>query len=162
MCLTGGGLPDDDVPEICRYHAERLPHSREGESPPGAGSFLTGTRSHFVARKCKRCRASAFMLVGRMFVKEMGIGMQERVLTIMNRLGLHARAAAKLVTLASRYASSVVLVANGRRADARHFIAVLMLSASMGTAVSIQVSGPDEAEAMKAMARLISNGFGEG
>jgi len=93
---------------------------------------------------------------------KIGTGMQERVLTIMNRLGLHARAAAKLVTLASRYASSVVLVANGRRADARHFIAVLMLSAGMGTVVSIQVSGPDEAEAMKAMARLISSGFGEG
>ncbi len=57
---------------------------------------------------------------------------------------------------------SIVLVANGRRADARHFIAVLMLSAGMGTAVSIQISGPDEDEAMKAMTRLISNGFGEG
>jgi phosphocarrier protein len=80
----------------------------------------------------------------------------------MNRLGLHARAAAKLVTLCSRYASNVVLVANGRRADARHFIAVLMLSAGMGTAVLIQVSGPDENEAMSAVSRLISNGFGEG
>jgi phosphocarrier protein HPr len=88
--------------------------------------------------------------------------MQERDLTIMNRLGLHARAAAKLVTLCSRYASSVVLFANGRRADARHFLAVLMLSAGMGTAVSIKISGPDEAEAMRAVARLISNGFGEG
>jgi len=88
--------------------------------------------------------------------------MQEREITIMNRLGLHARAAAKLVTLASRYASSVVLIANGRRADARHFIAVLMLSAGMGTALSIQVSGPDETDAMKAVARLISNRFGEG
>jgi len=88
--------------------------------------------------------------------------MQEREITIMNRLGLHARAAAKLVTLASRYASSVVLIANGRRADARHFIAVLMLSAGMGTAVSIQISGPDETDAMRAVTRLISNGFGEG
>jgi phosphocarrier protein HPr len=88
--------------------------------------------------------------------------MQVRELTIMNRLGLHARAAAKLVTVCSRYASSVVLFANGRRADARHFLAVIMLSAAMGTAVSIQVSGPDEAEAMKAVARLVSNGFGEG
>src|SRR5258706_10938633 len=88
--------------------------------------------------------------------------MRERELTIINRLGLHARAAAKLVTLASRYASSVVLVANGRRADARHFIAVLMLSAGMGTAGAIQVSGPDEAEAMKATARPITHGFGEG
>jgi phosphocarrier protein len=88
--------------------------------------------------------------------------MQEREMTIMNRLGLHARAAAKLVTLSSKYASSVVLVANGRRANARHFIAVLMLSAAMGSAVLIRVSGPDETEAMSAVTRLIGNGFGEG
>jgi phosphocarrier protein HPr len=88
--------------------------------------------------------------------------MQERELTIMNRLGLHARAAAKLVTLVSRYTSNVVLVANGRRADARHFIAVLMLSAGMGSVVSIRTSGPDEVEAMTAVTRLITNGFGEG
>jgi phosphocarrier protein len=87
--------------------------------------------------------------------------MQKQELTIMNRLGLHARAVAKLVTLCSRYASTVVLVANGRRADARHFIAVLLLSASMGTAVTIRVEGPDEFEAMEAVTRLISNGFGE-
>jgi phosphocarrier protein len=83
-------------------------------------------------------------------------------MTIMNRLGLHARAAVKLVSLSSRYASSVVLVANGRRANARHLIAVLMLSASMGSVVSVRISGPDEAEAMTAVTRLISNGFGEG
>ena len=88
--------------------------------------------------------------------------MQERKMTIMNRLGLHARAAAKLVTLCSRYASSVVLVANGRRANARHLIAVLLLSAGMGSVVSIRISGPDEVEAMTAVTRLISNGFGEG
>jgi phosphocarrier protein len=82
-------------------------------------------------------------------------------MTIMNRLGLHARAAVKLVSLSSRYASNVVLVANGRRANARHLIAVLMLSASMGSVVSIRISGPDEAEAMTAVTRLISNGFGE-
>jgi phosphocarrier protein len=55
-----------------------------------------------------------------------------------------------------------MLVANGRRANARHFIAVLMLSAAMGSAVRIQVNGSDESEAMRAVARLISNGFGEG
>lgn len=88
--------------------------------------------------------------------------MQEREVIISNRRGLHARAAAKLVTLASKYASSVMLVANGRRANARHFIAILMLAAALGSPVSIEVSGPDEAEAMRAVARLISNGFGEG
>jgi phosphocarrier protein HPr len=88
--------------------------------------------------------------------------MQERKFTIRNRLGLHARAAVKLVSLCSRYGSRVVLIANGRRADARHLIAVLLLSAGMGTNVAIQVSGPDEIEAMTAVTRLISSGFGEG
>jgi phosphocarrier protein len=88
--------------------------------------------------------------------------MQEREMTIINRLGLHARAAVKLVSLSSKYASRIVVVANGRRADARHMIAVLLLSAGMGTKVSIEVTGPDELAAMTAVTRLISNGFGEG
>ena len=88
--------------------------------------------------------------------------MQQRELTIVNRLGLHARAAAKLVTLCSRYVSSVVIAVNGRRANGRHMIAILLLSASMGAKVSLQIAGPDEVEAMAALTRLISNGFGEG
>jgi phosphocarrier protein HPr len=88
--------------------------------------------------------------------------MQERKLTMRNRLGLHARAAVKLVSLCSRYASEVVIVANGRRANARHFIAILLLSAGMGASVSIEVTGPDEVEAIAAVTRLISGGFGEG
>ena len=87
--------------------------------------------------------------------------MQHRKLTIVNRLGLHARAAAKLVTLCTRYVSDVVIAANGRRANARHFIAILLLSASMGVQVSIEASGPDEVEAISAVTRLISTGFGE-
>jgi len=87
--------------------------------------------------------------------------MQQRKLTIVNRLGLHARAAAKLVTLCTRYVSDVVIVANGRRANARHFIAILLLSASMGVQVSVEASGPDELEAIGAVTRLITTGFGE-
>ena len=87
--------------------------------------------------------------------------MQQRKLTIVNRLGLHARAAAKLVTLCTRYVSDVVIVANGKRANARHFIAILLLSASMGMQVSVEASGPDEVEAITAVTRLISTGFGE-
>ena len=88
--------------------------------------------------------------------------MQRRELSIVNRLGLHGRAAAKLVTLGSRYKSRIVLFANGRRADARHMIALLLLSAAMGTQVSIEANGPDEAQAIVAIERLITNGFGEG
>ena len=88
--------------------------------------------------------------------------MLEREMTIVNRLGLHARAAAKLVTLCSRYSSSIVLVANGRLANGRHLMAILMLSASMGAQISIQASGPDEVQALAAVTRLVSSGFGEG
>ena len=87
--------------------------------------------------------------------------MQQRKLTIVNRLGIHARAAAKLVTLCTRYVSNIVIVANGKRANARHFIAILLLSASMGVQISIEVDGPDEVEAVAAVTRLISTGFGE-
>ena len=87
--------------------------------------------------------------------------MQLRQLKIVNRLGLHARAAAKLVTLCTRYVSEIVIVVNGKRANARHFIAILLLSASMGAQVSVEASGPDEVEAITAVTRLISTGFGE-
>jgi phosphotransferase system HPr (HPr) family protein len=86
---------------------------------------------------------------------------QRRDLTIRNRLGLHARAAAKLVSLCSRYSSHVVVFANGRRADGRRMIALLALSAAMGAQIAIEVSGPDESEAVVAVTRLISDGFGE-
>src|SRR6185369_5417459 len=88
--------------------------------------------------------------------------MQKREITISNRLGLHARAAAKLVTLCTRFQSRVELVVNGRRANARQFVALIMLSASLGAKVAIEVSGPDELKAFTAVTRLISDGFGEG
>jgi phosphocarrier protein len=87
--------------------------------------------------------------------------MQERKIVIRNRLGLHARAAVKLVSLCSKYVSDVVLVVNGRRANGRQMMAILLLSASMGAQVSVETQGPDEVEAMAAVTRLIGNGFGE-
>ena len=88
--------------------------------------------------------------------------MQKRVVKIVNRLGLHARAAVKLVTTCSRYQAAVTLHANGRRANGKHLIAILMLSASLGAQISIEASGPDEAKALSAVTRLITDGFGEG
>jgi phosphocarrier protein len=86
---------------------------------------------------------------------------QKRVVTIVNRLGVHARAAAKLVTLCYRYRSSITLHANGRRANGRRLIAILTLSAGLGAQLHIEASGPDEALAVAAIERLVSNGFGE-
>ena len=87
--------------------------------------------------------------------------MKTRVVKIINRFGLHSRAAAKFVTVCSRFQSTVTLVVNGRRANGRHLIALLMLSASMGAQVYLEVSGPDEVKALDAVTRLISDGFGE-
>ena len=90
------------------------------------------------------------------------IHVEKRQVIVRNRNGLHARAAAKLVTLCARYRSRVVLFCNGRAADGKHLIALLTLSAAMGAQVSIEVSGPDEDVAVIAVWRLISDGFGEG
>jgi phosphocarrier protein HPr len=87
--------------------------------------------------------------------------MQQRQLTIVNRLGLHARAAVKLVSLSSKYVSNIFIVSNGRRANGRQLMAILLLSASLGAPIMLEIDGPDEVEAMNAVTRLITNGFGE-
>jgi phosphocarrier protein HPr len=87
--------------------------------------------------------------------------MQTREVRITNRLGLHARAAAKIVKLAARFHCRVWVVFEGRRANARSMLAVMMLAASMGSTIRLETSGPDEALAMTAMFRLISDRFGE-
>lgn len=87
--------------------------------------------------------------------------MLTRVVSIVNPLGLHARACAKLVHIASRFRSNVSLVVRGRRASARNIVAVMLLTASVGATVRVEVEGPDEAEAMRAIAALFHDGFGE-
>ena len=87
--------------------------------------------------------------------------METRQLIVRNRNGIHARAAAKLVTLCARYRSRVVLFCNGRAAAGKHLIALLTLSAAMGAQLSIEVTGPDEEMAVTAVVRLIQDGFGE-
>ncbi|HZS10367.1 MAG TPA: HPr family phosphocarrier protein [Blastocatellia bacterium] len=90
--------------------------------------------------------------------------MQQRTVTIINRLGLHARAAAKLVRLAGTYRSAVQLRRADARpatADARSILAVLMLAATQHTELEVITEGEDEAEAMEALCSLIANKFGE-
>jgi phosphocarrier protein HPr len=87
--------------------------------------------------------------------------MQTRTVRITNRLGLHLRAAAKVVKLASRYRCNVALSRAGRRASARNLMAVIMLAAAMGSTVVVETDGPDEVAAMKALVALIDNHFGE-
>ncbi|MEO6564746.1 MAG: HPr family phosphocarrier protein [Casimicrobiaceae bacterium] len=87
--------------------------------------------------------------------------MQTRSVPIINRLGLHARACARIVQIASRFRSNVSLVVKGKRASARNIVAVMLLTASVGTTVRLEVDGPDEVEAMKEIAALFHDGFGE-
>jgi phosphocarrier protein HPr len=81
---------------------------------------------------------------------------------ISNKLGLHARASAKLTKLAGGFASDIHLSRNGRRVNAKSIMGVMMLAAGMGSEVEIEVEGADEASAMDALRALIDGKFGEG
>jgi phosphocarrier protein HPr len=88
--------------------------------------------------------------------------MQQREVEIINKLGLHARASAKLTQLAAKYQSDVHMARNGRRINAKSIMGVMMLAAGKGSKVTLEVDGPDEAEAIDALCALIGNYFGEG
>jgi len=88
--------------------------------------------------------------------------MIEREVQIRNRLGLHARAAARFVNTASRYQSRVTLSREARRADGKSILGILLLAASLDSRLLLQVEGPDEGEAAEALEALVSGGFGEG
>jgi phosphocarrier protein len=87
--------------------------------------------------------------------------MIERQLEIVNRLGLHARAAAKLVNTAGRFQSRVTMTKDGEEVDAKSILGVLLLAASQGTQLSIRCEGDDESDCMQAVSALIADRFGE-
>jgi phosphocarrier protein len=88
--------------------------------------------------------------------------MQQREAEIINKLGLHARAAAKLTQLAGKFKSEIWLSRNGRRVNAKSIMGVMMLAANKGSSIAIETEGEDENEAMQALLDLIRNYFGEG
>jgi phosphocarrier protein len=81
---------------------------------------------------------------------------------IINKLGLHARASAKLTQLASQYPCEVWLSRNGRRVNAKSIMGVMMLAAAKGSSINIEITGDQEQEAMTALLALINDYFGEG
>ena len=87
--------------------------------------------------------------------------MQEQQLEIVNKLGLHARAAAKLVNTAAAFGSRVEIEFSGQTADAKSIMQVMMLAASKGSNITLRTNGADEAEAMTAISTLINNYFDE-
>jgi len=87
---------------------------------------------------------------------------QKREIKIVNKLGLHARASAKLTQSASKFASSIWLTRNGRRVNAKSIMGVMMLAAGLGSTVELEADGEDESEAMDTLAKLFADKFGEG
>lgn len=88
--------------------------------------------------------------------------MIEQEIEIINKLGLHARASAKLTQLAAKYQSEVWMTRNKRRVNAKSIMGVMMLAAGQGAKVMLEADGPDEKECFDALAQLIQNKFGEG
>ncbi len=88
--------------------------------------------------------------------------MQQQEAEIINKLGLHARASAKLTQLAGQFQSAIWLTRNGKRVNAKSIMGVMMLAAAKGSMVTIETEGADEAAALKAIAALIANYFEEG
>jgi phosphocarrier protein len=82
-------------------------------------------------------------------------------LTIVNKLGLHARAAVKLVELASGYSSDVVLVRGNKRVNGKSILGVMMLAAARGVSLELIVDGKDEQAALDSIVRLVQHRFGE-
>ena len=87
--------------------------------------------------------------------------MIKRPIRITNKLGLHARASAKLTQTASNFQSAIVIARNGRRVNAKSIMGVMMLAAGLGSVVELEADGPDEADAMASLEKLFADKFGE-
>lgn len=93
--------------------------------------------------------------------KQAELHMIHKKMQIVNKLGLHARAAMKLVNLASRYQSKILITYNDREVDAKSVMNVMVLAAGYGSTIELTTSGDDEKEAMDAIEKLIKGKFGE-
>jgi phosphocarrier protein len=83
-------------------------------------------------------------------------------LVISNKLGLHARASAKLTKLASTFQCEIFMSRNGRRVNAKSIMGIMMLAAGLGAEVELETEGADEQQAADALAALVNDKFGEG
>ena len=88
--------------------------------------------------------------------------MLEQNIVVTNRLGLHARASAKLVQLVHGFKSTVWLISNAREVNAQSIMGVMMLAAGLGTPLTLRADGPDETAALEAVAALFARKFDEG
>jgi len=88
--------------------------------------------------------------------------MLKKSVKVVNKLGLHARASAKLTSAASAFASQVWIARNGRRVNAKSIMGVMMLAAGLGSTVELEADGADEVAAIEAIEKLFADKFGEG
>jgi phosphocarrier protein len=84
-----------------------------------------------------------------------------RAVTVVNQLGLHARAAARFVHLAARFESQIRVARDSKVMDGKSIMGILLLAASRGTTITVTAEGPDEATAVAALVELVESGFGE-
>ena len=87
--------------------------------------------------------------------------MTRRDVRITNRLGLHARAAARFVHTANRFQARITAARDGRRMDGKSILGILLLAAAQGSTLTLEAEGEDEEAALEALARLVEGGFGE-
>ena len=87
--------------------------------------------------------------------------MTSRRVTVVNQLGMHARAAAKFVHLATRFQATVLVTRDARQMDGKSIMGILLLAAARGTTLTISADGSDEEDAVEALTSLIASGFGE-
>jgi phosphocarrier protein len=87
--------------------------------------------------------------------------MTERAVTVINELGLHARAAARFVHLATRFESQIRVGRNSKVMDGKSIMGILLLAAARGTTITISAQGTDEGAAVDALVELVASGFGE-
>ena len=87
--------------------------------------------------------------------------MTSQAVTVVNQLGMHARAAAKFVHLATRFQSQVRVVRDGRQMDGKSIMGILLLAAARGSTITISAEGSDERDAVDALVALVRSGFGE-
>jgi len=87
--------------------------------------------------------------------------MTSRTVVVVNQLGMHARAAAKFVRIATRYQARVRVARDAREMDGKSIMGILLLAAARGTSITISAEGADEDEAVQALVALVASGFGE-